>query len=223
MAVWKLQLNLKCNCNVRLKPESIVRSNFVSANFQLTIISLWLFGFQRLKVRQRDAGSRGTHKDCRLWHVQGECVWWESCHNFLRNSWLHRSRGVFHSYRCSFVFETFCCATDSLGSVCMQSGVSVCHQTSWITASYFNLDPAGTEVLLLCWLVVLWGVAVWNAGGSVTFPWRWWGWVVWVHPHGYSSLSSLDQQGGQGPAWTGLYYTLDIKRMCQQALYDAPV
>lgn len=72
-----------------------------------------------------------------------------------------------------------------------------------LTTLFFDSDPAGTEVLLLRWLVVFRSAAVWNADWSVTLPRRRRRWAVWVHPHGYSPLPSLDQQGGQGPHRAG--------------------
>ncbi len=66
-------------------------------------------------------------------------------------------------------------------------------------------DPAWTEVHLLSWLVVFRCSGVRDADWSVTIPgWRW-GWAVWVHQVGHSSLPSVDHQGGQEPAWAGNY------------------
>lgn len=50
---------------------------------------------QGSEAGQRDAGRRGPHKDRRLWHVQRKHVRWNNNKDFLWNTRLHRSRGVF--------------------------------------------------------------------------------------------------------------------------------
>lgn len=157
-----------------------------------------LLCWQGFEVRQRDAGSRGSYKDRWLWHVQGECVWGERCHDVLWNSGLYRSWG-----RTALVEVRACSQMSIWGTwLCQAKGVGVFLNSNWSLDS----DPAGAEVFLLRGLVVLWSPAVWDAHWSVAVPRRRRGRAVWVYPHGHAPLSSLDQQGGQGPAGTGQDY-----------------
>lgn len=81
----------------------------------------------------------------------------------------------------------------------------------FVSFPIFATDPARPEIFIFCRLVVIWSFVVWDADWTISFPWWWWRWVIWINTSRYSSLPTLDYQGIQGYSGKGIHW---LRVMC---------